>query len=167
MKYITGLILCATIPALTGCHSRTIDDALKAMGGPTATEIFRLRTECAKLGKQLQEDHQHGLLGPGLASWKESQYTTDYDPRSNRCYVVLALNAPTPTFGGGSGSGRLLYGGQSREQLAVAVKATAPEKTVEFGFIGRPPEDHWSEPAAEHAAYTKAEAFIDDHMRDN
>lgn len=53
---------------------------------PTATEVFHLRSECGRLGKQLLEENSitgiadaHGFSG----------VTSKYDEETNRCYVLI------------------------------------------------------------------------------
>jgi hypothetical protein len=122
--------------------------------GPTATEIFHLRFECGALGKRKAEENQHPKYSVG--------YTAHYDPQANRCYIRLqsALRS--------NSEGRILImlvDGQSNEVMATASSyweklATGKLETGEDGEIGE------SSPASGDAAYLKAKAFIDDHMRE-
>ncbi len=52
---------------------------------PSATEIFHLRSECAALGEKIMDAN---IIGVALT---QSQ-TSHYDPKTNRCYVELAVN---------------------------------------------------------------------------
>jgi hypothetical protein len=79
---------------------------------PTATEVFNLRTKCAKLGEELDEAMLHG---PAVSR----ETVSNYNSKSNRCYVTLNDTSGKPShwhtlFG--------LYDGQTRELLAVAEK---------------------------------------------
>src|SRR3990172_1063562 len=51
---------------------------------PTATEVFRLRSECAKLGEKILENNTVG------SAVTQSQ-VSHYDPQTNRCYVELTV----------------------------------------------------------------------------
>lgn len=48
---------------------------------PTATEIFHLRTECGKLGKELLQDNE--------TKYANVYATSKYDEKINRCFVML------------------------------------------------------------------------------
>jgi hypothetical protein len=79
---------------------------------PTASEVFNLRSECAKLGDKL---HEANIIGPALRDDALSRY----DPNTNRCYVEITvhtadLDAPNPYHA------TYLYDGQTRELLAAA-----------------------------------------------
>jgi hypothetical protein len=69
---------------------------------PTATEVFHLCSECAKLGEKMLADYSH---------YSSPTQTSHYNPLTNRCYVEL--------FDNGHGYHRHLYDGQTGEILAV------------------------------------------------
>jgi hypothetical protein len=78
---------------------------------PTATEVFNLRSECAKLGEKL---HEANIIGPAL----RDDALSHYDPNTNRCYIEITvhtadLNAENPY------NATYLYDGQTGELLAT------------------------------------------------
>jgi hypothetical protein len=87
---------------------------------PSATEIFRLRTECAKLGNQLMEVEPSRYFSV-TATDKENH--SHYDPRSNRCYVELTAWAQN-----NHEFDRLLYDGQTRQMLAYTFNVIAEHR---------------------------------------
>jgi hypothetical protein len=84
--------------------------AQKALVPPTATEIFRLRSECAALGRKILDEN---IVGPALTQTQISRY----NPLTNRCYVELnaqtADNTKKMTY-----FHTVLYDGQTGEMLA-------------------------------------------------
>src|SRR4051812_35997829 len=56
---------------------------------PSATEVFQLRSLCAKLGEQLLDET---TVGTALTKDQVSHY----DPKSNRCYVELTVQKISP-----------------------------------------------------------------------
>jgi hypothetical protein len=76
---------------------------------PTATEVFHLRSECAALGEKIPSSP---TIAPGITVSPISHY----EPRTNRCYVVLnTVDAPQPFT---HASRRYLFDGQTGEMLA-------------------------------------------------
>ena len=78
---------------------------------PTASEVFKLRSECAGLGDQLL---QANIIGTALAH----DALSHYDPNTNRCYVEITvhtadLSAENPY------QATYLYDGQTRQMLAT------------------------------------------------
>jgi hypothetical protein len=77
---------------------------------PSATEVFHLRSECARLGEKILDGN---LIGPALTQSQLSHY----DPKTNRCYVKLTVNRADsfkPYY-----EGSFLYDGQTGELLAA------------------------------------------------
>ncbi len=83
---------------------------------PTAAEVFRLRSECARLGEKILEDN---AIGPMLNQLQVS----NYNARTNRCYVELTVMSNGDTVPPQSHS--TLYDGQTRELLA-SIKSSGP-----------------------------------------
>ena len=116
----TGVAL--TLSAACAAFAQTPS---RPCGGPTATEIFQLRTECGKLAEEVrvwQEREQQ--LGDD-ANVYVSQ-TSNYDAQANRCYVEIERNTYWK-LGKGEQQYHLtktytLYDGQSRQLLAEAEK---------------------------------------------
>ncbi len=73
MKFVTFVMLgaLATCPAEAGPQ-------------PTASEIFQLRTECMKLGKEMLKEYQDADIS--------SSFFSKYDETTNRCYVLIKLH---------------------------------------------------------------------------
>jgi hypothetical protein len=96
---------------------------------PSASEVFHMRTECAKLGDQLMKDESRESVSNHPPTSKENR--SHYDPRSNRCYVELREWSLTDRE-----DDRLLYDGQTREMLAYTFdSAVYPECCRKGGVI--------------------------------
>jgi len=63
---------------------------------PTATEVFNLRSECAKLGEKLQ----HGAAGDAARTVSQ---VSNYRPWTNRCYVELTTEHDVSLYDGQTG----------------------------------------------------------------
>jgi hypothetical protein len=82
--------------------------------------------------------------------------TSQYDPAANHCYVRISFFAASASL-------IHLYDGQTKELLAWT-QITADQKetgVIDAAEVGLPYESREG-----HAAYLKAKAFIDAHMRD-
>jgi hypothetical protein len=80
---------------------------------PSATEVFHLRSLCAKLGDQLFDET---AIGSALTKDQLSHY----DPKSNRCYVELTVQKISPKDANDNYVNRSIYDGQTKEILAFA-----------------------------------------------
>jgi hypothetical protein len=78
--------------------------------GPTATEIFHLRSECSAMGATLRKEFDFGDNHPSE--------TSHYDPQANRCYVLIAEHWGRGTSRGDLGHEVTLYDAQSGDTLA-------------------------------------------------
>ena len=143
------------IVLLTSCQSRppAEDRAYKL---PTASEVFHLRSECARLGEKFVEED---LIGGVLGQPQESHY----DPKTNRCYVQLTvMSAKAGDFT------TQLYDGQTRQMLAFA--SVEHGKKVGVVFVAQLPGEHIKGPRevpANDAGYTDAKEFINKAMEDD
>ncbi len=63
---------------------------------PTATEVFNLRSECAKLGEKLL----HGAAGGAARTVSQ---VSNYRPWTNRCYVELTTEHDVSLYDGQTG----------------------------------------------------------------
>ena len=84
----------------------------------TATEVFNLRSQCAKLGEVISDE---ALIGSALT--KDS--SSHYNPKTNRCYVEVTI---MPIAGTRLDVSTYLYDGQTKEMLAYYT-AKAGSKT--------------------------------------
>jgi hypothetical protein len=74
-------------------------------------QLLTRRLECAELGEKIAEEYI--IVGSALTQSQASHY----DPRTNRCYVELIVQAADkPT----DYQHRVLYDGQTNEMLAFA-----------------------------------------------
>jgi hypothetical protein len=98
---------------------------------PTASEVFRLRSECAKLGEKILAEHPSGNT-----NFTDSQISR-YNPATNRCFVELEvqnadLSKPLVLH-------RTLWDGQTGELLASmetdCTGATDMTKCKRFGSV--------------------------------
>jgi hypothetical protein len=99
--------------------------------GPTATEIFHLRTECSNLAEKMhkrysEDDHYNDVMadvtGQLVAHDADPSitHTSHYSPESNRCYVrfsVFNASSKEPRIGA---EGSAVFDAQSLERLAQA-----------------------------------------------
>ncbi|GFO68027.1 hypothetical protein GMLC_16060 [Geomonas limicola] len=94
---------------------------------PSASEVFRLRSECAKLGELIMRDNK---IGADLSQ----DVVTHYDSRTNRCYAELTVQDPASD---GEFITSYLYDAQTKEQLAFATKNWEKKSGwVEHGPVG-------------------------------
>ena len=135
MRRRSGLFVCAALSVLTSCHGTSpTADTQKAASTPshalpTATEEFRLRGECLKLGKKMlaaKEKEVAPTVNIPYYQWTYSfSEEAHYDPRSNRCYVELDKHEGDKTRPLFEEFDRELYDGQTEDLLAVL--DTVPE----------------------------------------
>jgi hypothetical protein len=100
---------------------------------PTASEVFKLRSECVALGDSLLEAN---VIGPALAH----EALSHYDPNTNRCYIEITvhtadLSAKNPYYG------TYLYDGQTREMLASFTTKNGEKSGLVFGVLPDKPTD--------------------------
>ena len=103
---IAGLAMLVLLSFIAECLADNL------LSPPKATEVFHLRSECAKLGEKILDA---SFIGPALYKSQISHY----NPQTNRFYVELTVqNADTtkPLLY----LSRYLYDGQTGEMLAVA-----------------------------------------------
>jgi hypothetical protein len=96
------------------------------MAEPTATEMFRLRSECAALGGKAAARH------PDFVVQQQR-----YDPRTNRCYVLLA------GYGLDGFHMRMVIDAQTGEQLVSTLESdngNFKSCTTRNGLTGLPKE---------------------------
>ncbi|MDA8084004.1 MAG: hypothetical protein M0024_10145 [Nitrospiraceae bacterium] len=89
----------------------------------SATEIFNLRSECARLGNMIVKENP---VGVALASSQISKY----EPRTNRCYVEVVVQTANAKIAPDY-LHRYLFDGQTKQMLAFAQY----EKGVKDGMI--------------------------------
>lgn len=119
---------------------------------PTATEVFQLRSLCAKLGEQQLEE-----TFVGSANTKDQ--VSHYDPRSNRCYVELIVQAANPKRAD-EYINRTLYDGQTKELLAFA-------KIQKGQKVGMVFDRQHGIGDLKNAGWDDASAYIDERMADD
>jgi Family of unknown function (DUF5681) len=125
---VSTLILTVSTLLLMSCNGRPQETAKQApvpqlVALPTATEVFHLRSECAKLSSVLLKDKEDDLApwieNKNYAWWHVLSETSHYSPESNRCYVNLF----TPTTSRHDKTyeewSQELYDGQTKEMLAM------------------------------------------------
>ena len=118
-------LLSSAFSPLLGCHDAPPPPGDKPhVPRATATEIFDLRSKCARLGDKIMEDN---VIGPALTQ----SVVSNYNPQTNRCYVELTVHmADLSKFD--EIYFRSVYDGQTGEMLAWARK----DKGKESGFFG-------------------------------
>lgn len=117
---------------------------------PTATEVFRLRSECVALGQKIPDNNALGIFAQSPVSY--------YNPVTNRCYVqVTVLSA-----NGGNYFSNYLFDGQTGEMLAVATR----EKGKEYGNIfSGPAKTSKSDPSE--TTFESTNDYINEIMKDD
>src|SRR5262245_53323213 len=103
-KILSAAILIASVPL-------TIASAQPTHQLPTATEVFNLRSRCAALAQKILEEN---TVGSALS---QSQIS-NYEPRTNRCYVEITTQAIDPSKL--DYNSQILFDGQTGEMLAFA-----------------------------------------------
>ena len=78
---------------------------------PNAAEVFRLRSECAKMGEKVLAANVAGV-GPELTQ----EQVSHYEPRTAHCYVQVYIRGPDLT----KYAVRYLFDGQTNELLAAS-----------------------------------------------
>jgi hypothetical protein len=99
------IVFMATVTV--GCQRAQVPS--DASRGASASEVFRLRSECAKLGEKLESESAHGAA-------LQQDVTTNYNPKTNRCYALLTVQNADITKEGDVN--RYLYDAQTRQLLA-------------------------------------------------
>lgn len=108
---------------------------------PTATEVFHLRNECARLGqKMLAAKEDSAEAGGSYSDWTYSfSGETHYNPETNRCYVEVDYVEYDKTRPSYEGFNRDLYDGQTGDLLAhtetVPAKDGIAEKHSAIVFV--------------------------------
>lgn len=181
---VLRVLVGATLTVLCACekpqirHGRGSDEP--RLRQPTASEVFNLRSQCAKLGSQINEQHDLTFRDYYEAMdepvFLEQEEVSHYDPKTNRCYVELEVtvssvtgaDAATPALGHISNAARRflktyeigylerrLFDGQTGEELAVYW--TGLSNGQKWGFL----KDAGIVPTY------RASTYIDDRMEDD
>jgi len=111
---IKVVVVLFTLVFLCSCKDRKntadIPPPVRTNQIPTATEVFQMRSECASLGQKILNKN---IVGIALT---QSQLS-NYNPKTNRCYVELTVQtadlSKEPEV-----MSRYLYDGQTEEMLA-------------------------------------------------
>lgn len=125
-------ISCTFVLFLIGCNNsqenKKIEKAATDVNFrlPTASEVFHLRSECAKLGEKILSEN---FIGNALV---QSQ-TSKYDTKSNRCYVELFITSSDFSLDEDKKyRSSNLYDGQTGELLAYATENMGKTKFGSF-----------------------------------
>jgi hypothetical protein len=94
---------------------------------PSATEVFHLRSECAKLGVKMLSDVTGGMASSSVdqvsqtdgMAWSSVDQVSRYDSKTNRCYILISILKMKPDHS--VKNNRYLYDGQTGEQLAFSL----------------------------------------------
>lgn len=78
---------------------------------PTAEQAYRLQDDCVKRGELILKQN---LIGSALAQ----EQVSEYNARTNRCYVLLSVHAADLNEWQKYENGNYLYDGQTKELLA-------------------------------------------------
>ena len=135
-KYVPLSVLSVTLIAtwicLSACGERAtyINQRPKVATQklPSATEVFNLRSECAKLGDKLLSEN---TVGRALSQSQISHY----NPRTNRCHVELTVQTADQTRPLDVMS-KYLFDGQTGEMLAYAKVEKGTQSGMAFNKVG-------------------------------
>jgi hypothetical protein len=148
-KAVSVFLILVSLPCVSGSRA-----AERIQQLPSATEVFHLRSLCAKLGEQLSDEN---AIGSALTKDQVSRY----DPKSNRCYVELSVRKISPKDAIDDYVNRTFYDGQTKEMLAFA----KIEKGKKVGMIFDK-QGSMADPS-KNLGWDDASAYIDDKMRDD
>ena len=122
---------------------------------PSASEAFRLQSECVAFGQKIMDDN---IIGNALTQSQVSHYSS----KTNKCYVKLTvetanLKAPMDYIS------NYLEDGQTKDILAFATR----EKGKDSGLIfSGPATKSYSEPT-NILGFDKVNEYIDEVMNDD
>jgi len=109
---------------LAACSSKQpLSSAAPTHQLPTATEVFNLRSKCAKLGQQILDNN---VIGSALTQ----SVVSNYNEKTDRCYVELTVQTADLTQSNQIME-QYLFDGQTKEMLAVA----KDDKGVKSGIV--------------------------------
>ena len=136
------------------------------------TEVFNLRSQCAQLGKAIDEWSTHDKT-------ELQSVVSNYSVKDNRCYVDLRFLVLSGEMAGWDDN--TLYDGQTREALAYTMKegrtgrSGIADKTggiLVSGHLDMPDECFKTPPNTDEAlkqagdcSFDKANAYIDERMK--
>lgn len=134
-KFSLILLMLISVSTLLACEqskstnqqvSNEIKNNIPTEQLPTATEVFHLRTECAKLGDKILNNN---IVGSALTQSQISYY----NPKTNRCYVQLTISSVDLSLPAEkSYSNNVLYDGQTEEMLAFATNKNGIKNGMSF-----------------------------------
>lgn len=146
------VLLSATLVFLSSCDSSTSNPKANQPSTaavhqlPTASEVFYLRSECAKLGEKILDNN---FIGRALTQSQVSRY----NPKINRCYVELTVQSADMTKQAEIMS-RYLFDGQTREMLDYAKIEKGKQSGMSFKKEGI-------------TGFEEARSYIDETMKDD
>ena len=133
MRHVTIFVI-AILLSLIGCEKKeqipapavkTVEEK-PVLQLPTATEVFNLRSQCAKMGEDVLSSN---IVGTALTQSKISYY----DPKKNRCFVELDVNSVDLTLPvDKSIHSRHLFDGQTNELIATTDIKNGEESGIVF-----------------------------------
>lgn len=144
------LLLISAVFLIASCGGSHPPDKAPTYVKPTATEVFHLRSECAALGEKILNKN---VIGVALTQDQVSHY----DPKTNRCYVQLTVQAADLS---GDHFSTYLYDGQTGEMLATASSAKGKKTGIVYGVSppdGSDPDRFWNQ----------ADDYINEKMKDD
>ena len=134
-------------------QNRDLQASQRAYDLPTATEAFRLRSECAVLSQKLLDNNTVG-------SAPTQSQVSHYNPATNRCYVQLTVQSANLS---GDYFSNYLFDGQTGEMLASATKEKGKK---DFGNIfSGPAKTTHSDPSG--TTFDSTNDYINEVMHDD
>lgn len=134
----TRLIALILASAVTACSAKHDTPAVKDDPLPyrsvSATEVFHLRNECAKLGDQILEG---AVVGVALTK----EVATHYNSKTNRCYAQVTVQPRDTT---GTDMSTYIYDGQTKEMLAYDTSKAGKKSYMNLAQLptGDAPDAH-------------------------
>ena len=152
----------------TSCHSNSAESSAGPSPKPSTSEVFQLRSACARLAESLLKEQNDDLEPwiniPTYAWWHELSQVSRYNPSTNRCYVEITTRTTARKDRDYEEVTRELYDGQTKETLAMTrhqVSSGNLQKDEDTGMI------YVDAPSNYDDTFRGASSYIDDAMKDD
>ncbi len=134
-------------------QNHDLQTSQQAYNLPTATEVFRLRSECVVLGQKTLDSNTIGSV------LTQSQIS-HYNPATNRCYVQLTVQSANLS---GDYFSNYLFDGQTGDLLASATKEKG--KNDRGVILSGPAETNKPDPSE--GVFAATNDYINEVMKDD
>jgi len=122
---LLSLIGCEKKGQIPAPEAKTIEET-PVQQLPTATEVFNLRSQCAKMGEEVLSSN---IVGTALTQSQISYY----DPKKNCCFVELDVDSANLTLPEDKSiHSRHLFDGQTKELIATTNNKNGEKSGIVF-----------------------------------